>query len=97
MTSNVFLARLYRTPLVTVAAIKGACPAGGCCLSMCCDVRIMTVQVQLCYPVMHGGQRTHAVMVLFADAWPAVSGGGWGWVLSGHHRPLLCDVASALE
>lgn len=50
MTSNVFLARLYRTPLVTVAAIKGACPAGGCCLSMCCDVRIMTEQV---HPLHH--------------------------------------------
>ena len=45
VTSNVFLARLYRTPLVTIAAIKGACPAGGCCLSMCCDVRVMTEQV----------------------------------------------------
>ncbi len=47
VTSNVFLARLYRSPLVTVAAIKGACPAGGCCLSLCCDVRIMTEQVRL--------------------------------------------------
>lgn len=44
VTSNVFLARLYRSPLVTMAAIKGACPAGGCCLSLCCDVRIMTEQ-----------------------------------------------------
>jgi len=25
-----------------VAAIRGACPAGGCCLSLCCDFRIMT-------------------------------------------------------
>ena len=46
VTSNVFLARLHRTPLVTVAAIKGACPAGGCCLSMCCDLRIMTQQAR---------------------------------------------------
>ena len=45
VTSNVFLARLYCSPLVTVAAIKGACPAGGCCLSLCCDMRIMTEQV----------------------------------------------------
>ena len=37
-----FLARLYRTPLVTFAAIKGACPAGGCILSMACDYRFMT-------------------------------------------------------
>lgn len=46
MTSNVFLARLYRSPLVTLAAIKGACPAGGCCLSLCCDMRVMTEQVR---------------------------------------------------
>ncbi|KAI3425765.1 hypothetical protein D9Q98_007740 [Chlorella vulgaris] len=42
LVSNRFLARLYTSPLVTVAAIRGACPAGGCCLSMCCDYRVMT-------------------------------------------------------
>lgn len=42
LTSNRFLARLYASPLVTIAAIRGACPAGGCCLSMCCDYRVMT-------------------------------------------------------
>ena len=47
VTSNVFLARLYRSPLVTLAAIKGACPAGGCCLSLCCDMRVMTEQVRM--------------------------------------------------
>jgi 3,2-trans-enoyl-CoA isomerase len=40
--SNMFLARLYTSPLVTIAAVKGACPAGGCCLAMCCDFRIVT-------------------------------------------------------
>lgn len=40
--SNVFLARLHRSRLATVAAIRGACPAGGCCLSLCCDHRVMT-------------------------------------------------------
>ncbi|KAK9843818.1 hypothetical protein WJX81_007504 [Elliptochloris bilobata] len=39
--SNQFLARLYRSPLVTLCAIRGACPAGGCCLSLCCDLRLM--------------------------------------------------------
>ena len=39
--SNQFLARLYRTPLLTLAAIRGACPAGGCCMSLCCDLRFM--------------------------------------------------------
>jgi Delta3-Delta2-enoyl-CoA isomerase len=42
VTSNMFLARLYTSPLVTIAAVKGACPAGGCCLAMCCDFRIVT-------------------------------------------------------
>ncbi|ORY05464.1 ClpP/crotonase [Basidiobolus meristosporus CBS 931.73] len=40
--SNQFLARLYRTKLITICAIRGACPAGGCCLSLCCDFRVMS-------------------------------------------------------
>jgi len=40
--SNTFLARLYTSPLLTVAAIRGACPAGGCAIAMCCDYRVMT-------------------------------------------------------
>lgn len=40
--SNTFLARLHSSRLATVAAIRGACPAGGCCLSLCCDHRVMT-------------------------------------------------------
>lgn len=40
--SNTFLANLYRSRLITVAAIKGACPAGGCVIALCCDYRIMT-------------------------------------------------------
>lgn len=42
VTQNQFLARLYRSPLVTISAIRGACPAGGCAISMCCDMRIMS-------------------------------------------------------
>lgn len=34
--------QVYSSRLVTVSAIKGACPAGGCCLSLCCDYRVMT-------------------------------------------------------
>ncbi|KAJ3008214.1 hypothetical protein HKX48_008708 [Thoreauomyces humboldtii] len=41
-TSNVFLARLLESPLATVAAVKGACPAGGACLAMACDKRVVT-------------------------------------------------------
>jgi len=36
------LIKIYSTPMVTAAAIKGACPAGGCCLAMCCDYRVIT-------------------------------------------------------
>lgn len=42
VTQNEFFTRLYRSPLVTVAAIRGACPAGGCALALCCDYRVMT-------------------------------------------------------
>lgn len=40
-----FLTRLYSTRLATVAAIRGACPAGGCIFSICCDYRLMTSDV----------------------------------------------------
>lgn len=42
VTQNQFFARLYRSRLATVAAIRGACPAGGCALALCCDYRVMT-------------------------------------------------------
>lgn len=42
ITQNQFFTRLYRSPLVTLAAIRGACPAGGCALALCCDYRVMT-------------------------------------------------------
>jgi 3,2-trans-enoyl-CoA isomerase len=32
---------IYKSRLVTIAAINGECPAGGCILSMACDYRIM--------------------------------------------------------
>lgn len=37
-----FLCDLLISPLATAAAIRGACPAGGCCLALCCDRRIIT-------------------------------------------------------
>ena len=33
--------KLYKSPLMTVAAINGTSPAGGCLLSISCDYRIM--------------------------------------------------------
>lgn len=33
--------RFHKSPLVTIAAINGAAPAGGCALSLNCDYRIM--------------------------------------------------------
>lgn len=39
---NMFLSRLYASRLVTLAAIRGACPAGGAAIALCCDHRLMT-------------------------------------------------------
>lgn len=41
-----FLTRLYSSRLATVAAIRGACPAGGCGFAMCADYRVMTGDVR---------------------------------------------------
>jgi hypothetical protein len=37
-----FLCRLLRSPLATVCAIRGACPAGGCAVALCCDYRVQS-------------------------------------------------------
>merc|ERR1719446_2053195 len=36
------LVGIYGCRKLTIAAIAGACPAGGCCLSLCCDERVIT-------------------------------------------------------
>lgn len=36
------LTKIYSSSKVTAAAIRGACPAGGCCLSLCCDIRVIS-------------------------------------------------------
>ena len=53
-----FLCHLLRSPLATVCAIRGACPAGGCAVSLCCDYRVQSEtgtfglnEVQLGIPV----------------------------------------------
>lgn len=38
------LTSIYSSRLATVAAINGACPAGGCALALCCDYRIITTE-----------------------------------------------------
>jgi len=45
MAQQTFLTRLYMSRLATVAAIRGACPAGGCIFALCCDYRLMTNDV----------------------------------------------------
>jgi len=40
--SNDFLANLYSSPLVTICAIRGQCPAGGCITALVCDYRVMS-------------------------------------------------------
>lgn len=39
---SVFLTHLLRSPLATACAIRGACPAGGCAVALCCDFRAQT-------------------------------------------------------
>lgn len=40
VTSTTFLARLYKSPLFTISAMRGATPAGGFVMSLCCDYRV---------------------------------------------------------
>jgi len=44
MTQTKFLSRLLKTRLATVCAIRGACPAGGTVVALCCDYRAQTTR-----------------------------------------------------
>lgn len=57
-TLTTALSKIYSSSMVTVAAINGACPAGGCGLALCCDYRVISAdgsiglnEVQLGIPV----------------------------------------------
>lgn len=41
------LERLYGSRLATAAAVRGACPAGGCCVALCCDARFLTPNAKM--------------------------------------------------
>jgi Delta3-Delta2-enoyl-CoA isomerase len=41
VTSTTFLAALHASTLRTIAAVRGACPAGGCVIALCCDERVV--------------------------------------------------------
>jgi|TARA_B000000475_G_scaffold150302_1_gene121057 3,2-trans-enoyl-CoA isomerase len=47
LTQTTFLSRLLSTRLATVCAIRGACPAGGCVVALCCDYRLQTTSGSL--------------------------------------------------
>lgn len=40
-------AKLHKSPLVTVAAVRGHCPAGGCILALTCDSRVVTEDTKM--------------------------------------------------
>lgn len=41
-TLSAVLVKVYSSSKVTAAAINGACPAGGCALALCCDLRVIS-------------------------------------------------------
>lgn len=41
VTSTRCITTLYTSPLLTVADVRGYCPAGGCVLTLACDVRVL--------------------------------------------------------
>ena len=45
--SNKVLAGILESPLITLAAVNGNCPAGGCCLALACDYRIASEDVKM--------------------------------------------------
>ena len=66
------LSRLYRSRLLTIAAIRGSCPAGGCILALCCDYRVMTADGSI-------GLNEAALSIPVPDYWMQVMSRTVGW------------------
>lgn len=57
------LTRLYKTPLITIAAVHGAAIAGGAGLMTACDLAIAAENTQLGYPEIRRGLIAAQVMI----------------------------------
>ena len=69
---------------LAVAAIRGACPAGGCCLALTCDYRIQTYQGNI-------GLNETALGVPVPPFWAmlmtSIIGQVCCWLCAGHNAP----------
>lgn len=77
LAQSSFLEALFRSRLATAAAIRGACPAGGTCVALCCDARFGTPNASLGLNEVGG-----------RGGWVGWLGGcmsvdTWGWGLAG--------------
>ena len=66
---NTVLSRLYASPLATIAAVRGACPAGGCALALCCDARVQADTPAACM-----GLNEVALGIPVPEFWQALLG-----------------------
>lgn len=86
-----FLACLYRSRLVSVAAIRGSCPAGGCILALCCDYRLSTPNGSI-------GLNEAALNIPVPEYWMHVMSRTVGWRRAEVmlQKGLLLDAKQAL-
>ncbi|KAJ3357054.1 dodecenoyl-CoA isomerase [Kappamyces sp. JEL0680] len=71
-TSNKFLANLYNSPLVTISAIDGYCPAGGTALSVELGISVPAVWMKLYATLVGAGKMDK--LCQFAQMVPAKEG-----------------------
>ena len=86
------LARLYRSRLLTIAAIRGSCPAGGCILALCCDYRLLTANGSM-------GLNEAALSMPVPDYWMRVMSRTVGWRRTEAmlQKGLLLDASQAKQ